>query len=110
MTRKGFTLIEAVVALTLAAAGFAGIYELYAGAARAERLSNEYSHAAALADGFLAAGAEPDEGGEHGYEWSVSREASGFAGTERVRVEIRTPSGRSIYVVTEIPVASGDTP
>lgn len=110
MTRKGFTLIEAVVAMALAAAGFAGIYELYAGAARAERLSNEYSHAAALADGFLAIQSEPDEGRENGYAWTISREASGFPGTERVRVEILTPSGRTIAVLTEIPAERAEAP
>lgn len=108
MKRKGFTLIEAIIALTIAAVGFAGIYELYAGAARGERLSTEISHASALADGFLVAGATAETGEENGYDWTITRAPSVYPGTEAIEVEITTPSGRTIRVVSEFPLSEAE--
>jgi len=39
--RSGFTLVEALVAMLVAAAGFVAIYQIYANAARSERAATE---------------------------------------------------------------------
>ncbi|MEE2565724.1 type IV pilus modification PilV family protein [Hyphobacterium marinum] len=109
MKRRGFTLIEAIIALTIAAVGFAGIYELYAGAARGERLSAEISHASALADAFIVSGAAAETGEENGYAWTITRAASVFPGTETIDVEITTPSGRTVRVISETPAEGRET-
>lgn len=101
-TRNGFTLIEAIVAMTIAAVGFAGIYELYAGIARSERAAIETSHAAQLGEGLLVSASESATGDSNGYTWRVSIEdVAEMDGLERINVEIDTPRGRTVRISSE---------
>jgi prepilin-type N-terminal cleavage/methylation domain-containing protein len=101
-TRKGFTLIEAVIAMTIAAIGFAGIYELYAGIARSERAAMETSYAAQLGEGLLASASDSGEGDVNGYAWRITIEdVAEMDGLERIRVEIDTPRGRTVRISSE---------
>lgn len=109
--KNGFTLIEAVVALTLAATGFAALYQLYAGAANAERAASETVYAARLAESLMAEADPEAEGESGGYRWTVERAPSpaGIA-LETLVLTVTAPSGREIRVVTERanPPASGN--
>tara|TARA_R110002073_G_scaffold18859_8_gene69662 strand:+ start:6192 stop:6530 length:339 start_codon:yes stop_codon:yes gene_type:complete len=101
--RSGFTLIEAVIALTIAAMGMAGVYELYAGAARVERASTEITYAARLADGLLASGVTDEDGEDAGYAWRVvATPVAAIPGLRRVTVSVETPRGRTVEIVTEM--------
>jgi len=107
--RKGFSLIEAIVAMTVAAAGFVGIYELYAGTVRAERASIETSYAARLGESLLVSNDGIDEGESDGYQWRISRTpAPDMVGLERISIEIETPRGTTIQMVTEAATQADD--
>lgn len=100
--KQGFTLIESVVALAIAAAGFASLYQLYATTANAERAAGETVHATRLAEGLLADPDPQTEGESGGYAWTVET-APSPAGTslQTLTVTVTAPSGREFTVVTE---------
>lgn len=106
---RGFTLIESVVALAIATAGFASLYQLYATTANAERAAGETVYAARLAEALLA-DPDPETEGESGaYAWALTfTPAPGAAGMETLEVVITAPSGREIRVVTERTSAQGE--
>ena len=110
MNKRGFTLVESVVALVLAAAGFAALYQLYASTAAAERAANETVFAARLAESLLA-DPDPDPRGEiNDYGWDFIRiPAPGQRGLDQLTVVVTTPSGRDIRVVTERPARINET-
>lgn len=106
--QQGFTLIESIVAIAIAAAGFASLYQLYATTANAERAATETVYAARLAETLLAE-PEPAAAGEsRGYAWTVET-APSPAGVSltTLTVTITAPSGREIRVVTERTAAPG---
>ena len=49
-SKRGFTLLETVVAMALASAGLASVYQVYASAARAEQAADQTEYAARLAN------------------------------------------------------------
>ena len=101
-SRRGFTLIESIVALTLAAAGFAAIYQLYAGSANAERAATEMVFVSRLADTILSDPAIDPEGVSQGYRWRLEASPSpAQTGLDTLTLIILTPAGREVQVVTE---------
>lgn len=100
--KQGFTLIESIVALAIAAAGFASLYQLYATTANAERAATETVYATRLAESLLA---DPDPGAEgevRGYVWTIASAPSpGGTALETLTLTITAPSSREIRVITE---------
>jgi prepilin-type N-terminal cleavage/methylation domain-containing protein len=92
--RRGFTLLETIVAMALASAGLAAVYQVYASAANAERAANE-AHAAVQHFEALRLDAEPGDGQSEDFTWSIStRPAPGFEGLEEVHIRLTATSGR----------------
>lgn len=108
--KAGFTLIESIVALAIAAAGFASLYQLYATTANAERAATETVYATRLAESLLA-DPDPDPEGEvRGYVWVIASAPSpGGTALETLTLTITAPSGREIRVVTERVSAQRET-
>lgn len=94
--RRGFTLVETVVALALASAGMAAIYQVYATAARAERAAAEAETAAALLE-HLRHTADRSVTGESGeFSWRISVQPSpDLARLEHVHIEVFPANGRT---------------
>ncbi|GJL97574.1 MAG: hypothetical protein DHS20C06_13910 [Hyphobacterium sp.] len=109
--RAGFTLLESVIAIALASAGLAALYQVYASSARAELLANDAEDAASLAQHLMAT-SRPGEGGETGaFTWQVETTATpGWDGLETVTIVLATRTGREYRVSWDRPVASGETP
>jgi prepilin-type N-terminal cleavage/methylation domain-containing protein len=107
-TRAGFTLLESVIAIALASAGLAALYQVYASSARAELLANSAEDAASLAQQLMAT-TRPGDSGETGeFSWQVTSQAtSGWDGLETVTIVMETPSGREYRVSWDRPVSSG---
>ncbi|MEE2525564.1 prepilin-type N-terminal cleavage/methylation domain-containing protein [Hyphobacterium sp. HN65] len=104
--KRGFTLIEAVIAMALASAGLASVYQVYASAARAERASAETETAIRLAEMLFASG-EPGTGEAEGFAWTVSvAPTPGFDGLEQVTLTLTTQAGRTIELQRDRPVRS----
>ncbi|MEN0653531.1 MULTISPECIES: prepilin-type N-terminal cleavage/methylation domain-containing protein [Hyphobacterium] len=109
--KQGFTLIESIVALAIAAAGFASLYQLYATTANAERAATETVYAARLAESLLADPEADPDGDSRGYAWVIASSPSpGGAALETLTVTITAPSGRQIRVVTERASPPRETP
>ena len=108
--RAGFTLVESVVAMLVAAMAFAGVYQLYGGAARLERAATQTAEMTRIAESLLATLPTYEIGGEEGgetgdYAWTVS----GTGDPEgldlvRVTVIVTAPDGRQVRLVTDRPI------
>jgi len=100
--RDGFTLVEALVAMAIAAAGFAGLYQLLSGAAQLERSAQQVQSMTVVAESvllrtpFMPAG-QALQGAEGEYEWSISAIADPELATlSIVTVTVFSPDGRSL--------------
>jgi prepilin-type N-terminal cleavage/methylation domain-containing protein len=103
-TRSGFTLLETVIAIALAAAGLAAVYQVYASAAQAERAAGETEQAARLIEHLLAAGEAGSSGETSGYAWTIeSVPTPGFDQLETFTIRITAPSGREIELSEDRP-------
>lgn len=104
--KRGFTLVEAVIAMALASAGLASIYQVYSAAARAERISDETETAMRLAELLLASG-DSSTGEADGMSWTVSiAPTPGFDGLEQVTVTLTTANGRTLEWQRDRPAAT----
>lgn len=111
-SRRGFTLVESIAAMVIAASGFAAIYQLYGGAANAERAAQEITGAVSLAETLLAeaqsGGAAPGQGETDGYLWTLEIAPAPDAppGSEatllRATAQVSAPSGRMVRLTTEM--------
>jgi prepilin-type N-terminal cleavage/methylation domain-containing protein len=106
--RSGFTLVEALVAMLVAAAGFAAIYQIYANAARSERAASDVAQGVRLAEALLAEarlGAGETQSGEtDGWRWRVTASpAPAPYDRQLLRLDAETlaPSGRRISLAVE---------
>jgi len=106
--RSGFTLVEALVAMLVAAAGFVAIYQIYANAARSERAATEVAQGVRLAEALLAqvqlAAGDAQDGETDGWRWRVQASPAP-APYERqllnLEAEVLAPSGRRISLAVE---------
>lgn len=107
-TKRGFTLLETVVALALASAGLAAIYQVYASAANAERAANEARAAVRLTE-FLRFEPEPGTGETDGFAWTITtRPSPGYDGLEEVHIRLTAASGRAYDLRFDRPVTPRD--
>jgi len=96
-TRGGFTLLETVVALALASAGLAAVYQVYSSSARAEQSSNETERAARIAEFLLLTTDGGASGETDGFSWTMDVSSSpDWEGLETLTLNMTTPSGREI--------------
>ena len=108
--KSGFTLIESIVALAIAAAGFASLYQLYATTANAEREATETVYATRLAESLLADPDADPEGEVRGYAWAIASTPSpGGTALETLTLTVTAPSGREVRIVTERASAQQET-
>ncbi|MCH8490691.1 MAG: prepilin-type N-terminal cleavage/methylation domain-containing protein [Oceanicaulis sp.] len=113
--RSGFTLVEALVAMLVAAAGFVAVYQIYANAARSERAASDVAHGVRLAEAFLAEArldaGETLSGEMDGWRWRVTASpapAPYDSQLVRLDAEALAPSGRRISLSVERAIADKD--
>jgi prepilin-type N-terminal cleavage/methylation domain-containing protein len=108
-TRAGFTLLESVIAIALASAGLAALYQVYASSARAELLANDAEDAASLAQQLMATARPGDRGEAGSFLWQVDAAATpGWDGLETVTIVLATETGREYRVSWDRPVTAGE--
>ncbi len=104
-TRAGFTLLETVVAIALASAGLAAIYQVYASSARAEQAADETEAAARIAEFLLLTARTGTTGETEGFAWTMETAPNrDWTGLETLTLRMRTPSGREIELQLDRPV------
>ncbi len=122
--RDGFTLVEAVVATTLAAMGFALIFQGLGGAARLMDASRQSARAVLVARSVLAEAVrtaqEGREGSQEGITNGIAWTLTSSVMTERqdgvrlVRYDVLAEgsSGRQVHLASArtFPAANGETP
>lgn len=107
--RAGFSLLESVIAITLASAGLAALYQVYASSARAELLANEAEAAASLAQQLMATSRPGDHGEAGSFVWQVDAAATpGWDGLETVTIVLEAESGREYRLPWDRPVTTGE--
>jgi prepilin-type N-terminal cleavage/methylation domain-containing protein len=116
--RKGFTLIEAVVAMAVAAMGFIGLYQVLSGAARLDRSAQDIQSMTLVAESVLAQTphmppGQSVQGEEAGFSWSLTATGDpAMAGLSRIRVEVVSALGQRIVLrsarPSEPPQESGE--
>lgn len=106
--RRGFTLIEMIVATVLLALGVVAALGCIASATRATSVAGEYTTAALLAQqrfaelqvqpDEVASGQQQGEFGElyPGYTWSQSSEPTGIEGVYRVSLVVEWQTGQAL--------------
>lgn len=106
--RAGFTLLETVVAIALASAGIAAVYQVYASSARAEQIAEETETASRLAE-FLLLTSEAGTTGEiEGFVWTMEASRNpDWTGLETLTLRVIAPSGREFEWQLDRPAASG---
>jgi len=107
--KSGFTLLEAVIALVLAASGLAMSYQGMGGAAKLQAATQEMNRTQMVAASVLASlntSSSEQSGITDGIAWSVVVEpiARNGQGQELVRIRVLAsgPSGREVQLVSEI--------
>jgi len=106
-SKAGFTLLETVVAIALASAGLAAVYQVYSSSARAELSANETEMAARIAE-FLILTTDTDASGEtDGFTWTIDVAGNpDWEGLETLTLRMTTPSGREIELSSDRALAS----
>lgn len=106
-SKGGFSLLETVIAIALASAGLAAVYQVYAASARAEQGANETETAARIAE-YLLLTADADANGEtDGFIWSVQvTENAEWEALETLSLRMTAPSGREFELALDRPRAS----
>jgi prepilin-type N-terminal cleavage/methylation domain-containing protein len=108
--KSGFTLIEAVVAMMIAAAGLGMIYQSLGGAARLQAGAMEMARTQTVATSIMANAKQAPAGSsssgiEDGIAWTMQTEvvARGENGQQLVRLRVLAsgPSGRQVQMVSE---------
>ncbi|WP_394693772.1 prepilin-type N-terminal cleavage/methylation domain-containing protein [Hyphobacterium sp.] len=101
-SKSGFTLLETVIAIALASAGLAAVYQVYASSARAEQAADETETAARIAE-FLLLTADAEASGEtDGFAWSIQRsENAEWEGLETLILRLTSPSGREFELMLD---------
>lgn len=109
-SKSGFTLLETVIAIALASAGLASVYQVYASSARAEQGATETETAARIAE-YLLLTADSDANGEtDGFVWTIeASEDSRWEELETLTLRMIAPSGREFELALDRPRAS-ETP
>ncbi|PIW29995.1 MAG: hypothetical protein COW29_05185 [Rhodobacterales bacterium CG15_BIG_FIL_POST_REV_8_21_14_020_59_13] len=108
--RAGFTLLETVVAIALASAGIAAVYQVYASSARAEQGANETEAATRIAEFLLLTANAGTTGETEGFAWMMEAAPNpDWAGLETLTLRLTAPSGRKFELQLDRPAASGTT-
>lgn len=109
-SRAGFTLLETVVAIALASAGLAAVYQVYASSARAEEAASETELAAQIAEFLLLTAEEGTTGEIDGFAWRIEADRNpDWAGLETLTLQLTAPSGREYELRLDRP-ATSETP
>lgn len=109
-SRSGFTLLETVIAIALASAGLAAVYQVYASSARAEQAANETETAARIAEYLLLTVSTATSGETEGFAWSTEvSETARWEGLETLTLRITAPSGREFELALDRPLPT-DSP
>jgi type II secretory pathway pseudopilin PulG len=104
----GFTLLEAIISIVLAASGMALVFQSIGGASKIQAATVELTQASIVAHSILAAissDTQSSSGVTDGIAWTITAEplTTNQQGTELIRVKIITSgsSGRQVFLVTE---------
>ncbi|MCW5724704.1 MAG: prepilin-type N-terminal cleavage/methylation domain-containing protein [Maricaulaceae bacterium] len=115
--KAGFTLVEALAAMLVAASGFAAIYQIYANAARSERAAAETAEGVRLAETLLTEAApmagEALTGEAGGWRWRVEATPAAPPFSEtllRIEAAAVAPSGRRMTLAVERAAPAPETP
>lgn len=112
--RAGFTLLEAVVALFLAALGLGVLYQGFAASARMQRVAEDRQQVLMVAEDVLYRAREGglkdgDTGDQDGIAWQVVRgplaERDKGPKLDEIQVQAMGPDGAQVSLRTEILVA-----
>ncbi len=107
--KAGFTLLEAIIALLLAASGLSLSFQSIGGAVKLQAAALEMSKTRIVAESIMSTALEQENGAygvEEGIAWSIYLEPVSFNenGQElvRIRVQAAGPSGREMHLVNEM--------
>ncbi len=110
--KRGFTLLESIIAMILAASGLSLTYQGLSAATRLQSAINETAKIQIIAENILTeARLDPrfvaeNRGSEDGVHWQVhfTNMEQNDQGLQRIRIEVlaRAPSGRSVQLHSEI--------
>ncbi|WP_421792898.1 PulJ/GspJ family protein [Hyphobacterium sp.] len=95
-TKRGFTLVETVIAMALASAGLAAVYQVYASAARAEQGASQAEAAAAIMENLMLTIDDNASGQTENFDWTVEIAPSAeLDQLEIITIRLTTETGRN---------------